>query len=74
MSFTPAMQIVQTEIREHSGLKYRIQMRCNQGIWQQRHIWYPAPETYVDEETADEWIKSGTGNRGPQLTEGFEPV
>ena len=55
------MQVHQTEIVEHSGLKYRIQMRNNQGVWQQRHIWYPAPATYVSEETADEWIKSPTG-------------
>lgn len=44
------MQVYQTEIREHSGLKY------------------------VNEETADEWIKSGTGTRGPHPTEGFEPI
>lgn len=50
--------IFSTPIIEHHGLKYRIEMRNNQGIWQQRHIWYPAAETYVSEETAEGWIRS----------------
>ena len=55
------MQIFTTKITEHSGLKYRIEMRQNEGIWQQRHIWYPAPATFVDEETTDPWIRSAGG-------------
>jgi len=47
-----------TEIREHNGLKYRIEMRRNTGIWQQRHIWYPTPESHFTEITADRWIRS----------------
>jgi hypothetical protein len=55
------MDIYSTDIIEHSGLKYRIEMRQNQGIWQQRHIWYPAPSTYVTSETAESWIRSVGG-------------
>lgn len=45
-----------TAIIQHSGLKYRIEKRQVGDIWQQRHVWYPAPATFVTEETADEWI------------------
>lgn len=56
---TSQIEIFSTDIVEHSGLKYRIEMRNNGGLWQQRHIWYPAPATFVTEITADEWITSG---------------
>ncbi len=49
--------IHETSIREFSGLKCRIQVRQVAGVWQQRHIWYPAPATYVEEITADNWIR-----------------
>lgn len=52
------MEVYQTRIFEASGLKYRIQMRQNSGLWQQRHIWFPAPSTYVSEPRAGEWILS----------------
>ena len=58
------MQVMQTKIIEPgNGLKYRIQMREVHGIWEQRHIWYPAPETYVSKPTVDHagWIKSWGG-------------
>jgi len=53
-----AMTIYETDIREHSGIKYKIQLRCNGGIWQQRHVWYPAPQTHVTKETFEAWITS----------------
>lgn len=65
------MDIWETEIREHSGLRYKIQMRNNQGLWQQRHVWYPCETTepayggVVNHYHEDEWIKSGTGTMAP---------
>lgn len=58
------MRTYETRIITNGDLRYKIQLRLNEGIWQQRHIWYP-PTAYVTCETADPWIRSTqTGNPG----------
>ncbi len=65
-------KIYTTNIKEHSGLKYRIEMRQVYGTWEQRHIWYPAPDTYVTEGTTrvEDWIKSPGGLTADFLLKG----
>lgn len=58
-------RVYQTDIREFSGLKCRIQVRCQGGrggIWQQRHIWWPSPAYPITEVRADPWIRTFTQN------------
>lgn len=52
--------IYETEITEVADLIYKIQMRQNHGIWEQRHIWY---RTFDGKHTqhVDDWIKSPGG-------------
>lgn len=58
------METYETPIKEQSGLRYKIQVRNNQGVWQQRHIWYPcetSPPAYggaVNFYREDEWIRT----------------
>jgi hypothetical protein len=59
-------EIYRTEIKEHSGLKYHIEMRDHEGVWQQRHVWYPAPATFVNEITTEKWIRS-VGGPSPNM-------
>lgn len=62
------MQIFETGISEFSGFKCKIQMRCNHGIWFQRHVWYPCDNPaydFLNYYREDEWIKSGTGLSAP---------
>ena len=61
------MNALQTDIIETAGLRYRVQLRCVSGVWQQRHIWYP-PTPHVAEPTAEEWI------RGAPPGDRFRPV
>ena len=60
--------IFQTEIIEHSGLKYRCQLREVHGGWEQRHIWFPAQSTYVDTPTASDWIWHGREGDTSKMT------
>lgn len=66
------MKVLTTRIIEHHGLKYRIEMRDNSGVWQQRHVWYPAPATFVNCETAEEWILSSP--TGPPRPDYYTPL
>lgn len=57
------MEILESKIVEQSGLRYKVQLRKNQGIWEQRHIWYPCEISkpaypFLDYYREDEWIKS----------------
>jgi len=64
------MTIYETPIKQRVGLKYKIQLRCNDGVWEQRHVWYPARGTYVSKETPEAWVRSiQKGNPGPEYTE-----
>jgi hypothetical protein len=60
------MDMYESKIVEQSGLRYKIQLRKNEGIWQQRHIWYPCEHSQpayacLDYYREDEWIKSTQG-------------
>lgn len=58
--------IYQTDIREFSGLRCRIQARqCLDGSIQQRHIWYRDMLGDCDPPRVDAWIASCT--RKPEL-------
>ena len=64
------MSTYQTDITEAAGLRYRVQLRCVSGVWQQRHVWYPAPATpYFTEPAAEEWIRGA-----PPRGDIFQPV
>lgn len=58
------IKVYETPITEACGLRYKIQRRQIEGIWQQRHIWYPCANpaypcrNYYHE---DEWIRSNQG-------------
>jgi hypothetical protein len=55
------MQIFESKTVEQSGLRYKIQLRKNNGLWQQRHIWFECKETEpahptLDHFRIDPWI------------------
>ena len=50
------MDTYQTDITKAAGLRYRVQLRCVSGAWQQRHIWYPGTP-FITELTAEDWIR-----------------
>lgn len=58
------MRTYETRIKDNGDLRYKIQLRCVSGVWQQRHIWYP-PTPNVRSPTAEPWIRSTqSGNPG----------
>ena len=50
-------------VKNNNGLRYKIQLRIQAGVVQQRHVYYP-PTPHVKRIRIEEWIRSTQGEIG----------